>query len=229
MSKQILIADDDPHIVDVVTFALEKAGMKTKSVFDGKAVLQAYDPTIHHLIILDINMPEKDGLDVCREIRKYADVPILFLSSRDEEIDRIIGLELGADDYITKPFSPRELVARVKVILKRAYPIETIQPQQEAEIIKGDLKIQPDKHLAFWNHQALHLTATEFLILYGMAKYPDHVFSRDKIMDIAYDPNIHVSDRTIDSHIRNLRQKFADKGCLNLIQTIHGVGYKLSL
>lgn len=228
MSKKILIADDDPHILEVVTFALEKAGMKTETVSDGKGVLESYTRQAPDMLILDINMPEMDGLDACREIRKTSDIPILFLSSRDEEIDRVIGLELGADDYLTKPFSPRELVARVKAILKRSYPVERLS-ETSLEIIQGALKIQPEKHLAFWNNQRVDLTATEFLILCGMAKHPELVFSREKIMDMAYESNIHVSDRTIDSHIRNLRQKFSERGCESIIQTVHGVGYKLSL
>ena len=228
MSKKILIADDDPHILEVVTFALEKVGMKTETASDGKDVMEAYIRENPDLLILDINMPEMDGLDVCKEIRKTSDVPILFLSSRDEEIDRVIGLELGADDYLTKPFSPRELVARVKAILKRSYPAEKAE-EASTEILHGLLQIQPDKHQAFWNNQGVDLTATEFSILCGMAKHPEHVFNRDKIMDMAYDTNINVSDRTIDSHIRNLRQKFAERECENIIQTSHGVGYKLSV
>lgn len=228
MSKKILIADDDPHILEVVTFALEKAGMKTETASDGKDVMEVYIRENPDLLILDINMPEMDGLDVCKEIRKTSDIPILFLSSRDEEIDRVIGLEIGADDYLTKPFSPRELVARVKAILKRSYPVEKAS-EASTEILQGALKIQPEKHQAFWNNQGADLTATEFSILCGMAKHPEHVFNRDKIMDMAYDHNINVSDRTIDSHIRNLRQKFAECGCENIIQTVHGVGYKLSV
>jgi two-component system OmpR family response regulator len=228
MSRLVLIADDDPHILEVVSFALEKASFRTVSVRDGAAVLEALRDAAPDLLVLDIGMPEMDGLEVCREIRKSSEVPILFLSSRDEEIDRVLGLELGADDYLTKPFSPRELVARVKAVLKRSHPA----PRPEAEsrgISHGKLRIEPEKHLAFWDGEKVELTATEFSILCGMARHPDRVFDRNRIMDIAYDDNIHVSDRTIDSHIRNLRQKFAQKGGEGLIQTVHGVGYKISL
>lgn len=227
MSKKILIADDDPHILEVVTFALEKASMTTCTASDGKQAIEAFQSAHPDLIVLDVNMPEMDGLDVCKEIRKTSDVPILFLSSRDEEIDRILGLEIGGDDYLTKPFSPRELVARVKAILKRSSPKEQ-REDRTSEISCGGLKISTEKHQAFWMEQEVQLTATEFSILYGMAKHPDHVFNRDKIMDMAYDMNINVSDRTIDSHIRNLRHKFLDLGCENIIHTVHGVGYKLS-
>ncbi len=228
MSKKILIADDDPHILEVVTFALEKASMTTCMASDGKQAIETFQGTHPDLIVLDVNMPEMDGLDVCKEIRKTSDVPILFLSSRDEEIDRILGLEIGGDDYLTKPFSPRELVARVKAILKRVSPKEKME-SHASEISCGGLKISTEKHQAFWMEQEVQLTATEFSILCGMAKHPDHVFSRDKIMGMAYELNINVSDRTIDSHIRNLRHKFTALGCENIIQTVHGVGYKLSV
>ena len=228
MSKKILIADDDPHILEVVAFALEKASMTTCTASDGKQAIEIFTRSAPDLMILDVNMPEMDGLDVCKEIRKISDVPILFLSSRDEEIDRILGLEIGADDYLTKPFSPRELVARVKAILKRSSP----QDKPDiivSEIMCGNLRVNTDKHQAFWMEKEVQLTATEFSILCGMAKYPEHVFNRDKIMDMAYAVNINVSDRTIDSHIRNVRQKFSVLGCEDIIQTVHGVGYKLAL
>ncbi|PCJ99341.1 MAG: two-component system response regulator CreB [Zetaproteobacteria bacterium] len=227
MSKNILIIDDDPHIREVVSFALEKAGMGVAEASDGAEGLSAYEKLKSDLIVLDINMPEMDGLDVCKEIRKTSDVPILFLSSRDEEIDRIIGLEIGADDYITKPFSPRELVARVKAILKRSYPIAKAQDNEPLYQV-GLLSVEPYKHKVFWDGQDVTLTATEFSILKGMIQHPERVFDRDQIMSMAYDVNINVSDRTIDSHIRHMRQKFLDLNCDALIQTVHGVGYKLT-
>lgn len=229
MNKHILIADDDPHIRDVIGFALEKAGMQVTQTEDGR---QALDTFRHHaadLIVLDINMPELDGLEVCREIRKFSDVPILFLSSRDDEIDRILGLEIGGDDYVTKPFSPRELVARINVILKRTQ--QQTRPPAEPEqgtLRYGKLSIQPEQHTASWDGTALSLTATEFAMLQLFARQPTRVFSRDSIMGSAYDGNVYVSDRTIDSHIRHIRQKFADAGCENVIETVHGVGYKLA-
>ncbi len=229
MNKHILIADDDPHIRDVISFALEKAGMQVTQTEDGR---QALDTFRHHaadLIVLDINMPELDGLEVCREIRKFSDVPILFLSSRDDEIDRILGLEIGGDDYVTKPFSPRELVARINVILKRTQQQTkpAVEPEQGG-VRYGKLSIQPEQHTASWDGNALSLTATEFTMLQMFARQPTRVFSRDSIMGSAYDGNVYVSDRTIDSHIRHIRQKFADVGCENVIETVHGVGYKLA-
>ncbi len=227
MPRHILVVDDDPHIREVVTFALEKAGMETDEATDGDNAMAKFDENRHQLIVLDISMPEMDGLDVCREIRKTSEVPILFLSSRDEEIDRIVGLEIGADDYLTKPFSPRELIARIKAILKRTHP--KVENNHIGESYRaGGLVIEPGKHIASWNGSELSLTATEFSILAGMIRYPEMVYSRDQIMDMAYAHDIHVSDRTIDSHIRHIRQKFAHIGCAEVITTVHGVGYRLS-
>ncbi|MDX9989987.1 MULTISPECIES: response regulator transcription factor [Thiothrix] len=229
MNKHILIADDDPHIRDVISFALEKAGMQPTLAEDGRQALDLFRAQAADLIVLDINMPELDGLEVCREVRKFSDVPILFLSSRDDEIDRILGLEIGGDDYVTKPFSPRELVARINVILKRS---QQLTPSSAAitpgELRLSKLTIQPQQHTASWQGQNVTLTATEFAMLHLFARQPTRVFSRDTIMGSAYDGNVYVSDRTIDSHIRHIRQKFAEKGCENIIETVHGVGYKLA-
>jgi len=224
MSKHILIADDDAHIREVISFALEKAGMQVTLAEDGRQALQQFGAQAVDLIVLDINMPEFDGLEVCRELRKTSDVPILFLSSRDDEIDRILGLEIGGDDYVTKPFSPRELVARINVILKR------IQKPVIAEnsLYHGKLCIQVEQHTANWNNKAISLTATEFAILLLLIRQPSRVFSRDTIMNSAYSNNVYVSDRTIDSHIRHIRQKLGDAGCEAAIETVHGVGYKLA-
>ena len=224
MPKHILIVDDDPHIREVVRFALEKAGMDTSEARDGAEGLECFMKNNPDLIILDISMPEMDGLDVCREIRKISNVAILFLSSRDDEIDRIVGLELGADDYLTKPFSPREMVARVKAILKR---VGGEQTPNETILKADDLSVDPAGHRVFWTNTEIKLTATEFPILAGMIKHPNMVFSRSQIMDMAYQDNIYVSDRTIDSHIRHIRQKFNKAGCHTIFITIHGVGYRL--
>jgi two-component system OmpR family response regulator len=231
MPKTILIADDDAHIREVIRFALEKAGMTVSQAGDGKETLAKFDAQSVDLVVLDINMPELDGLDVCRAIRKFSDVPILFLSSRDDEIDRIIGLEIGGDDYVTKPFSPRELVARVNVILKRRLsPPQNLNPALPIDSIQhGYLAIFPTQHRVSWKDQAIQLTATEFAILTLFSQQPTHVFNRDAIMNKAYAHTIYVSDRTIDSHIRHIRQKFADAGCPAIIDTVHGVGYKLGL
>lgn len=230
MNKKILIVDDDPHIREVISFALEKAEMKVSLANDGKQALEHFKQMECDLIVLDINMPEMDGLECCREIRKISDVPILFLSSRDDEIDRILGLEIGGDDYVTKPFSPRELVARINVILKRTQlrPGDNTEEEEKNSLSQGRLKLNIDEHTVTWDDKLLQLTATEFSMLAHLLRQPKRVFSRDAIMSSAYQNNVFVSDRTIDSHIRHIRQKFADAGCQAIIETQHGVGYKLS-
>ncbi len=223
------MVDDDPHIREVISFALEKANMAVTVANDGKQALDSFNKSPVDLIVLDINMPEMDGLECCREIRKTSEVPILFLSSRDDEIDRILGLEIGGDDYVTKPFSPRELVARVNVILKRTLSNTNIQADDgEIKLTYGRLQLDTEQHAIWWDEKEVALTATEFAMLTQLIKQPKRVFSRDVIMDSAYQYNIHVSDRTIDSHIRHIRQKFAECGCESIIETQHGVGYKLA-
>lgn len=225
MNKHILVADDDLHIREVIRFALEKARMRVTLAEDGRQALEQFKLNGIDLIVLDINMPEFDGLEVCKEIRKTSDIPILFLSSRDDEIDRILGLEIGGDDYVTKPFSPRELVARINVILKR---IHNHKPENTTPSLQhGKLTIYSEQHTVTWDNQSVNLTATEFAMLLLFVRQPNRVFSRDLIMSGAYN-NIYISDRTIDSHIRHIRQKFAEVGCETFIETVHGVGYKLA-
>lgn len=228
MTKHILVTDDDAHIREIISFALEKAGMKVTLAGDGRETLSRFHSVAADLIVLDINMPELDGLEVCREIRKISEIPILFLSSRDDEIDRILGLEIGGDDYVTKPFSPRELVARINVILKRSASSSSSVTPPTHNLEYGKLRIYPDQHSASWAGQTVSLTATEFAMLVLLAGQPSRVFSRDSIMGQAYGHHVYVSDRTIDSHIRHIRQKFAEVGCPVLIETVHGVGYKLN-
>ncbi len=223
MSQTILVADDDPHIREVIAYALEKAGMQTEAVADGAAALAAARSGAPELMILDIGMPEMDGLEVCRELRKTSDLPILFLTARDDEIDRIVGLEIGGDDYVTKPFSPRELVARVRAILKRGRAAEPEATQARW----GDLEIDRERHICRFRGDEIALTGSEFALVATLIARPEMVFTRDQIMKAVYGPNIHVSDRTIDSHIRNIRKKLAEAGCENGIKTIHGVGLRL--
>ncbi|MEM9139342.1 MAG: response regulator transcription factor [Pseudomonadota bacterium] len=225
MAHSILVVDDDPHIREVVCFALEKAGMVPRAAADGAEALGLTEDAAPDLIVLDINMPEMDGLEFCRRLRQSSETPILFLSSRDEEIDRILGLELGADDYVTKPFSPRELVARINAILKRARPTEG-KPDETVRV--GPLEIDPVEHRCTWNGNALQLTATEFQLLETLARQPRRVFTRDDLMRAVYAPGIHVSDRTLDSHVRHVRAKLTATGADGLIETVHGVGFRLS-
>lgn len=231
MSKPrlILIADDDAHIREVVRFALETAGFATIQAANGKETLQSFLSHTPDLLVLDILMPEMDGTEVCREIRKHASTPIIFLSSRDDEIDRILGLELGGDDYVTKPFSPRELVARVKAVLRRLDPAPSAALQEHESphtLTHGDLELDLDRFEAHWDKDVITLTCTEFGILRTLLSYPGKVFSRDELISGGYAYDNVVSDRTIDSHVRRVRQKFAQVR-VDPIETVHGIGYRL--
>jgi len=227
VTHRILAVDDDLHIREVIRVALRKAGMTVTEARDGKEGLARFAADRPDLIILDIGMPELDGLEVCRQIRKSSDVPILFLTARDDEIDRVLGLEIGGDDYVTKPFSPRELIARVNVILRRVGVRELNHASETTALAQGALSIDPTQHVAAFAGTPVRLTAIEFGILKAFLGRPTAVFSREQIMSAAYQLNIQVSDRTIDSHIRNIRAKLAAVDCDNVIETIHGVGFRL--
>jgi len=226
MSHKILIVDDDPHIREVLTFALGKAGMETAEAGDGEAGLAAVERDRPDLVVLDINMPRMDGLEVCRRLRASGDLPILFLSSRDDEIDRVVGLELGADDYVVKPFSPREVVARVTAILKRGSRAPA-DPGPKKSLVHNRLRLDPEAWEAHWDGSDVPVTVTEFQLLLLLAGLPSKVFTRDAIIDRLHGPGFAITDRTIDSHIRNLRHKFAQAGASDLIETRAGVGYRI--
>ncbi|RZI76444.1 MAG: response regulator transcription factor [Pseudomonas sp.] len=225
MPRTVLVVDDDPHIRQLLVFAFGKAGIDTAEAGDGEAALAQASRQPPDLVVLDINMPRMDGLEVCRRLRAGSDVPILFLSSRDEEIDRILGIELGADDYVVKPFSPREVVARAKAILRRTSPGAPIS--SEATLRHGDLTLDTDGWRACWHDTEISLTATEFTLLRTLVAAAGRIFSRDQLIDHLHGPGFAITDRTIDSHIRNLRRKFADAGCSDLIETRTGIGYRL--
>jgi two-component system, OmpR family, response regulator len=226
MAHRILIADDDPHIREVLRFALAKAGMDTDEAGDGEAALAAVARERPDLIILDINMPRLDGLEVCRRLRAEGDLPILFLSSRDDEIDRVVGIELGADDYVVKPFSPREVVARVGAILKRGGRAPAAAESKSA-IVHNRLSLDSEAWEACWDGAGVPVTVTEFQLLLTLAAAPSRVFSRDSIIDRLHGPGFAITDRTVDSHIRNLRHKFAALGAEDLIETRAGIGYRI--
>lgn len=225
MMRQILVADDDAHIRDIVRFALTNAGFSVVEAADGAEALQAIQRDLPDLIILDIGMPEMDGLAVCREVRRFSDVPVLFLTALSDEIDRVVGLELGADDYVGKPFSPRELVARVRAILKRTTPEPVTSPSHLLR--RGVLVLDPDRHQCRVGEAEVDLTAREKDILARLMARPDHVVPRPALVDQVYGTNINVSDRTLDSHLRNLRRKLAEAGCADAIDTVHGVGIRM--
>ncbi|WP_334163420.1 response regulator transcription factor [Phenylobacterium sp.] len=228
MSQTVLVVDDDPHIRQLLVFALEKAGLATREADDGEAALAAVAEGPPDLVILDINMPKLNGLDVCRRLRAQGELPILFLSSRDDEIDRVLGIELGGDDYVVKPFSPREVVARVQAILRRARgPAEPPGSAMNGLLTHGRLTLDPDSWTARWGGQEAPLTVTEFTILKTLMGAPSRVFTRDAIIDRLHGPGFAITDRTIDSHVRNLRGKFASLGGHDVIETRAGVGYRL--
>ena len=219
----ILIADDDPQIREVLGIALSRADFNTITASQGLAALQMARDQAPDLVVLDIGLPEMDGLEVCRQLRVNSDLPVLFLTARDDEVDRIVGLELGADDYVTKPFSPRELVARVKAILKRTARAATT-PQT---LSRGQLQVTPQTHDCRFDQTTVPLTGTEMTLLHHLMRHPDQVVSRGQLVDALYGNNIHVSERTVDSHLRNLRAKLAAVGCDNAIETLHGIGVRM--
>ncbi len=221
---KILIVDDDPHIREVLRFALEKDGFSVCEADNGAQALERHGAERPDLIVLDILMPEMDGTEVCRRLRRDHVTPIVFLSSRDDEVDRILGLELGGDDYVTKPFSPRELIARVRAVLRRGQP--AANEEASGVMTHGRLRLDSERFKVWWAETEVVLTVTEFGILRTLLRRPGKVFSREELISAAYDFHNVVSDRTMDSHVRRLRAKLAAAGA-DAVETVHGVGYKL--
>ncbi|MFO1371461.1 MAG: response regulator transcription factor [Candidatus Competibacteraceae bacterium] len=222
----ILVVDDDPHIREVLCFALKKNGFDPIEAENGEQALARFQEARPDLVVLDIVMPELDGTEVCKALRRISAVPIVFLSSRDDEVDRIIGLELGGDDYVTKPFSPRELVARVRAILRRSKEPRDPAAQSGRFLEHGRLRLDLDRYIAYWQGQEVALTMTEFGILRTLLGHAGKVFNRDQLMDSSYAGYRVVSDRTIDSHVRRVRAKFKTLDA-DPIETLHGIGYRL--
>ncbi len=223
MAATILVVDDDSRLRNVVRYALVRAGFTVTEAADGVTALARISTDAPDLIVLDVMMPEMDGITFCRQLRRTSDVPIVFLSSRSDEIDRVLGLELGGDDYVTKPFSPRELVSRVKAVLRRVGP----RPAAHSRLQAGPLTLDTDAHRAWLSGQELVLTATEFRVLTVLMRRPGKAFSREELMARAYPDGHHVSTRTLDSHVRNIRGKCQALGC-DAVETVHGLGYRLS-
>ena len=219
---KILVVDDDPHLRDLLSITLQRSGFDVLSASDGQIALTHAARERPDLIVLDVGLPEIDGFEVCRRLRARSEVPVLFLTARDEEIDRVVGLELGADDYVTKPFSPRELVARVRAILKRGQGATTARVMRH-----GALELDPQAHDCRLNGTAVALTSTEMRILAALMQDPGRTLSRQRIVDIVWGPASQVSDRTLDSHVRNLRQKLAAAGGAEALETVHGVGIRM--
>jgi two-component system alkaline phosphatase synthesis response regulator PhoP len=224
MPKKILVVDDEPQIVKVLKAYLEKAGYQVVTAMDGKAAMVVFQREKPDFMILDLNLPEMDGLEVCKAIRRDSNIPILMLTARVEEADKLIGLELGADDYVIKPFSPREVVARVKTIFRRT----TAGPAKSSVVQVGDLIIDLEQHTVNLAGRPIELTPTEFEILVTLAKQPKRVFTRLQIMEQAQGDSFEGYERTIDAHIKNIRLKLEPNPKKPVyIQTIFGVGYKL--
>ena len=226
MTRTVLVVDDDPHIRALLVFAFEKAGMAVREAADGEEALGEVARAAPDLVVLDINMPRMDGLEVCRRLRATSEVPVLFLSSRDEEFDRVLGIELGADDYVVKPFSPREVVARANAIMRRAAP-RAAPVESAATRSHGLLTLDAEGWTAHWAGTEVPLTVSEFNLLKALAQAQGRILSRDQLIDQIHGPGFAITDRTIDSHIRNLRRKFADAGGHDVVETKAGVGYRL--
>ncbi len=227
----IALVDDDENILTSVSMFLEDAGHTVKTYNNGASALEALAKTPVDLAVFDIKMPRMDGLELLRRLRQTSNLPVIFLTSKDDEFDEAIGLNMGADDYITKPFSQRLLGERIKAVLRRSKlgSVEMPVPQEgdDKVIRRGSLVLDPNRHACSWKGEPVRLTVTEFLILQALAMRPGYVKSRDNLMDAAYDDQIYVDDRTIDSHIKRLRKKFrkSDKE-FDGIETLYGVGYK---
>jgi two-component system alkaline phosphatase synthesis response regulator PhoP len=223
--NKILLVEDEPKVCELIKAYLVKDGDDVVIAGDGRTAIeqaQLYKPD---LILLDLNLPELDGLEVCRTIRKQSNVPIIMLTARDEEVDKVVGLEIGADDYVTKPFSPRELAARVSAVLRRYR--EGLKKGEQ--IVSGELRLDADKHEATYFEQPLSLTAAEFKLLSVLARNPGRVCTRLQLMDSAFGESYEGYERTIDAHIKNIRQKMAKvtPDSTNPLVTVRGVGYKL--
>ena len=224
----IALVDDDRNILTSVGMALETEGYSVQKYNDGATAFQGLQDNPPDMAIFDIKMPRMDGMELLRRIRQKTDLPVIFLTSKDDEIDELFGLKMGADDFIKKPFSQRLLVERVKAVLRRAGARDPAVPQDMSKIIeRGKLAMDPDRHSCTWDGKPVTLTVTEFLILQSLAQRPGIVKSRDALMDAAYDDQVYVDDRTIDSHIKRLRKKFNQVDPLfDGIETLYGVGYR---
>lgn len=232
MNNNIILVDDDRNILTSVSMALEAEGYSVTTFNDGESGLNGILESAPSLVVLDIKMPRMDGIEVLTKLREKSDVPVIFLTSKDDEVDEAVGLRMGADDYITKPFSQRLLIERIKALLRRQNLMQGNEPkdakqEQEEKITRGHLVMDEARHLCTWKGQPLNLTVTEYLLIKALALHPGHVKNRDQLIDLAYGENIYVDDRTIDSHIKRLRKKFKNLDSeFSQIETLYGVGYR---
>src|ERR1700723_3390358 len=230
MPTTIALVDDDLNILTSLSIALEAEGYRIATYQDGASALDGFRTSLPDLAILDIMMPRIDGMELLRRLRQKSNMPVIFLTSKEEQIDELFGLKLGADDFIRKPFSQRLLIERVKAVLRRFAPRDGVTPKDaNNEVLeRGLLRMDPERHTCTWKNVAVALTVTEFLILQALASRPGIVKSRNALMDAAYDDQVYVDDRTIDSHVKRLRRKFkASDVDFDMIKTLYGVGYRI--
>ena len=234
MSIVIALVDDDRNILTSVSIALQAEGFTTRVYSDGDAALKALIDNPPDLAVLDVKMPRMDGMELLRRLRERSAIPVIFLTSKDDELDEALGLAMGADDYIAKPFSQRLLIARIRAVLRRAEmrampPADQAEEAEQEQIVRGRLSMDPARHRVSWEGRDVTLTVTEFMILEALAQRPGVVKSRNQLMDVAYHDDIYVDDRTIDSHIKRLRRKFRSvDGDFKAIETLYGVGYRFA-
>ena len=226
MKETIALIDDDRNILTSISIALEKEGFGVQTYLDGESALIGLARTPPDLAVIDIKMPKMDGEELLKKLRKKTTMPVIFLTSKDDEIDEIMGLRMGADDYIKKPFSQRLLMERVKAVLRR-HEVSSGNEINDEIVRRNDLVLDPSRHRCTWKEMEVNLTVTEFLLIQSLTRRPGHVKSRDQLIDAAYGDNMYVDDRTIDSHIKRLRRKFKDVDDeYSQIETLYGVGYR---
>ncbi|KQN30755.1 MULTISPECIES: response regulator transcription factor [unclassified Sphingomonas] len=233
MTATIALVDDDRNILTSVSIALQTEGFTTRLYSDGETALKALTDNPPDLAVFDIKMPRMDGLELLRRLREKSQIPVIFLTSKDDELDEALGLAMGADDYIAKPFSQRLLIARIRAILRRTELTQSPGTETEADTVgpldRGRLSMDPARHRTLWGGEPVTLTVTEFMILETLAQRPGIVKTRNQLMDAAYQDDIYVDDRTIDSHIKRLRRKFRQVDpAFDAIETLYGAGYRFS-
>ncbi len=229
MKQTIALVDDDRNILTSVQMTLEQEGFQVRTYTDGESALQCLNARPVDLVVLDIKMPRMDGMELLQRLRQRSSMPVIFLTSKDEEVDELMGLRLGADDYITKPFSQRLLIERIRALLRRneASRAEGSGAAPGGVMTRGDLTLDETKHQCIWKGQDIQLTVTEFLLVKALGARPGMVKSRDQLIDAAYGENIYVDDRTIDSHVKRIRKKFRTvDDNFNQIETLYGIGYR---
>ncbi|NIZ10495.1 response regulator transcription factor [Pseudooceanicola sp. HF7] len=227
---KIALVDDDRNILTSVAMTLEAEGFEVETYSDGPAALAAFDRAMPDMAVLDIKMPRMDGMDLLQRLRQKSQMPVIFLTSKDDEIDEVLGLRMGADDYVKKPFSQRLLVARIRSLLRRVEAVAgaDVPEGEDTQVLEcGPLRMDPLRHVVTWKGEGVTLTVTEFMLLHALAERPGFVKTRDQLMDVAYDDQVYVDDRTIDSHIKRLRKKLrvVDPD-FAAIETLYGIGYK---